>query len=184
MVITKQGFYAIFGFNALDSGEQMKLDMKLSDCFLIFGLTCILMFFILSLISMGPSFRIIHIDAQDPSSWSTSYWVPFWIFLLWIGSCALFLGFLLKLFRIIRKYYEQLNLLICLGLIFTFIFMSLQLNEVYAVIFGGNGFNNNFLIYFLGPSLLFWVMFTSFLALVLPKPFNGFTSRNHKRYHL
>jgi hypothetical protein len=114
------------------------------------------------------------------SSWSV-YWLPYWVVLLWIGSCALFLGFYLKLLQIIKRPYKQLNLLVCMGLVFTFILMGLQLNEAYSILSGGYPYNNYLVVYLFGPTLLFHAMFTSFLYLVMPRPFSGVAIRNHQR---
>ena len=104
----------------------MRKNINFAECTLIFGIFMLITFLIFLVLGVGPYINIVHSEFTSSEGWTSSFWIPIWVIFLYMGSGALFVGFMLKIPSVIKNPIQQLNILICAGLFFVSINMYFQ----------------------------------------------------------
>ncbi|MEE9150976.1 MAG: hypothetical protein V3U20_03985, partial [Thermoplasmata archaeon] len=143
--------------------------------FILFGIISIISFFILISTVEGPYIVSYYEEERDDSSGSsTMFMLPIWIFLMYLGSGALFIGFLLKFLSIVKNPYQQLDVLVYVGCSLSAFNMFLMIyhiiessTAIYIVLF-----------HLLGPFVLLLTVPVSIAYLVV------YWLKNQPRFHI
>jgi hypothetical protein len=155
--------------------KRVKKNVEINEYFLIFGIISIISFFILISTVEGPYIESYYEEERDNSSGSsTMFMLPIWIFLMYLGSGALFIGFLLKFLSIIWFPNQRIDVLVHAGITLTTANMFLQ---VYHAIHSFTAIYIE-ILYILGPIILFLALLTSIAYLL------SLWLKNYNRPHL
>lgn len=143
--------------------RRMRRNVEINELFLIFGVVSIIAFFLLIFTIGGPYITTYSsTERYEGGGSGTTFMSPIWIFLLYIGSGALLLGFLLKFLSVIITPIQQLDVLVYVGLTLTTANMFLQIYHAiqsFTAIYIAS-------LYIPGPIILFLALLMSVAYLV------------------